>query len=80
MDQILNHRQKKNVYDTSLTLCKNLLGIYFDKYEEISNAKIKTLEHKYEAANLISNTYDYMGWLTEKESGDSTCKSHEKEE
>ena len=38
------------------------------------------MEHKYEAANLMSNTYDYMGWLTEKESDDSTFKSHEKEE
>ena len=35
---------------------------------------------RYEATNLMLNTYDYKGWFAEKELDDSTLKGDEKEE
>ena len=46
-------KQKTNVYSTASELYKDLLGIYFDKYYKLSNAKRKKIDSKYDPDKLF---------------------------
>ena len=66
--------------DTVSKSYNEMIGVYFDEYQEFSNPKIKKMDPKYEATNLMLNTYDYKVWFAEKEFDDLTLKGDEKEE
>ena len=44
--------RKKNVYGTASELYNELLGMHFDKYNNLSGAKRKETDVKYNPANL----------------------------
>ena len=52
-----------NVYDTASKLYNDLLEIYFDEYNDLSDVKRKKMDPKYNPANLILDTYNYTNWF-----------------
>ena len=50
--------RKKIVYDTASELYNELLEPYFDEYDELSYAKWKHIELKYDPNNLFFETYN----------------------
>ena len=71
-------KKKINVYDIASELCNQLLVIYFDEYNGLSDVKRKKINLKYNPVNLMLDTYDYKKWYKE-ESDDSTKKNDEEE-
>ena len=71
-------KKKINVYDIASELCNELLEIYFDGYNGLSDVKRKKINLKYNPVNLMLDTYDYKKWYKE-ESDDSTKKNDEEE-
>ena len=47
------------MYNTASQLYNNLLGIYLDKYYELSDAKRNKMKHKYDPKKLFLETYSY---------------------
>ena len=47
-----------------------MLEIYFDEYNELSDAKRKDIELKYDPTNLFLKTYNYELWFENEESTD----------
>ena len=45
--------------DTGSQLYNELLEIYFDKYNELNDAKINKMDTKYDSNNLFHKTYNY---------------------
>ena len=60
-------KKKTNVYNTGSVLYNDLLGISLDEYE-LSDAKRKKAESKYDPDKLFLNTYNYVVWLKNKKS------------
>ena len=71
-------KKKINVYDIASELCNELLEIYFDGYNGLSDVRRKKINLKYNPVNLMLDTYDYKKWYKE-ESDDSTKKNDEEE-
>ena len=55
-------KKKINVYNTASELRKELPGIYFDVYYDLSDAKRNKMDSKYDHFNLKLDTYDYEKW------------------
>ena len=51
-------KKKINVYDPISELYNESIEIYFDEYNELSDAK-KNIELKYDPNNLFHKTYNY---------------------
>ena len=49
-------KKKTNVYGTVSDLYNNFLGIYFDEYNELPDAKRNKIEPKYDLNNLFLET------------------------
>ena len=47
------------MYDTASELCKELLEVYFDEHDILSDAKRKNMNTKYNPTDLILDTNDY---------------------
>ena len=47
-----------------------MLGIYFDEYDELSDAKRKNMEPKYGPKKLFLKKYNYDNWFENEESTD----------
>ena len=47
-----------------------MLETYFDEYNELSDAKRKDIELKYDLTNLFLKTYNYELWFENEESTD----------
>ena len=58
------------MYNTASKLYNNLLGIYFDEYYGLAEAKRKKLESKYEPDKLFLEAYNYDVWCENQESSD----------
>ena len=71
-------KKKINVYDIASELCNQLLVIYFDECNGLSDVKRKKINLKCNPVNLMLDTYDYKKWYKE-ESDDSTKKNDEEE-
>ena len=52
-------REEINAYGTASELYNEMLRIYCDEYNDLSNAKRKEMDVKYDTVNLTLNTYDY---------------------
>ena len=63
-------KKKKNVYDAASESYNELLETYFDEYNELSDAKRKNIELKYDPNNLFLKTYNYDLWFKNEESTD----------
>ena len=50
------------MYNTASELRKELPGIYFDVYYDLSDAKRNKMDSKYDHFNLKLDTYDYEKW------------------
>ena len=48
-----------------------MLGIYFDEYYELSDAKRKKIESKYDPKKLFLKKYNYDNWFENQESTDN---------
>ena len=55
------------MYDTASELYNKLLETYFDEYNELSDAKRKNIELKYDPTSLFLKTYNYDLWLENEE-------------
>ena len=53
-----------------LELYNDLLGFYFEEYNELSDDERKKIEHKYDPSNWFLETYNYNPWLKKEESND----------
>ena len=47
-----------------------MLETYFDEYNELSDAKRKDIELKYDPTNLFLKTYNYELWFENEETTD----------
>ena len=68
-----------NVYDNASDLYNDFLGIYFNEYNEILDAKRNKMKHKYEPKKLFLETYNYDVWFENQESSDTKRKSDKEE-
>ena len=66
------------MYNTASELCNDLLGIYFDEYCELPDAKRKTVESKYDPDKLFLKTYNYDAWFENEDSSDKGESTDEK--
>ena len=64
--------------DKTSKLYNEFLGIYFDEYNYLPDAKRTNMGRKYDPTNLILDAYNYDKWYTE-ESEYSTAKNDEEE-
>ena len=64
--------------DKTSKLYNEFLGIYFDEYNYLPDAKRTNMGLKYDPTNLILDAYNYDKWYTE-ESEYSTAKNDEEE-
>ena len=55
-----------------------MLGIYFNKYYNLSDVKRSKMDPKYGLSNLMLEEYDYSRWFRKK-SDDVTLKNDKKE-
>ena len=62
--------------DKTSKLYNEFLGIYFDEYNYLPDAKRTNMGLKYDPTNLILDAYNYDKWYTE-ESEYSTAKNDE---
>ena len=62
--------------DKTSKLYNEFLGIYFDEYNYLPDAKRTNMGRKYDPTNLILDAYNYDKWYTE-ESEYSTAKNDE---
>ena len=62
--------------DKTSKLYNDFLGIYFDEYNYLPDAKRTNMGLKYDPTNLILDAYNYDKWYTE-ESEYSTAKNDE---
>ena len=60
-------KKKINVYETAAELYNDFPETYFDGYNELSDAKGKPIELKYDTTNLFLNTYNYNLWFENEE-------------
>ena len=56
-------RKKTNIYNQASELYIDLLAIYFNKNYELSDAKSKTLESKYDPDKLFLETCNSDVWF-----------------
>ena len=47
------------MYDTASELYNKLLGIYFDEYIDLLDAKRSKMDPKFDPTNLTQDEYDY---------------------
>ena len=71
-------KQNKKTRRAASELYNELLKVYFDEYNDVSDAKRK-MNSKYNPTNLRLDAYDYEEWF-KGESNNSTLKGDEKEE
>ena len=57
--------RKVSVYDNASQLYSECLGVCFDQYMTLSDAKKRKLDNKYEHKNLFVKGYDYSVWSEE---------------
>ena len=62
--------KERNVYDAASKLDNEVLETYFDKYNELSDAKERNIEVKYDPNNLFLKSYNYSLWFENEESTD----------
>ena len=55
----MQKEKKMNVYDVASQWYNELLGIYLEEYEELSDPKIEKIDPKYDPNNLTFDTFDY---------------------
>ena len=67
------------MYNTASKFYNNLLGICFDEYNELPDAKRNKMEHQYGPKKLFLETYDYGVWSENEKSSDTTRKSDKEE-
>ena len=63
--QIIKQKTEKkrtNLYIISSELYNNFLEIWYDEYNELSDAKKRKLVDNYNTENLFFKTYDYSAW------------------
>ena len=60
-------KKKTNVTTTASELYSDLLRIYFDQYNDLSDAERSKVEPKYDPVNLILDEYDYKQCFEESE-------------
>ena len=63
--QIIKQKTEKkrtNLYIISSELYNNFLEIYYDEYNELSDAKKRNLVDNYNTENLFFKKYDYSVW------------------
>ena len=72
-------KKKTNVYDKTSEFYNDLLEICFDENNDLTVAKRKKIEHKYDPANLLLETYNYDPWFENEESS-NTARQSDKEE
>ena len=72
-------KKKTNVFNAASELYNDLLGIYFDEYYELPNAKKEKIESKYDPTELFLKPYNCDVWFENEESSDKE-ESTEKEE
>ena len=70
--------KKSNVCEKDSELNNELLGIYFDEYYNLLDARRRKMAPKYDPASLTFISYDHQHWY-KKESDDTTVKDDEKE-
>ena len=61
--------KKKRVW-CNFRIIEWFLGIYFDEYNELPNAKRNKMDPKYDLDNLFLETYNYDDWFKNQESTD----------
>ena len=66
--------EKKKTNDKASELHNDLLEIYFDEYNDLTVAKRKNLNSKYDPVNLFLETYYYENWFENEE--ESTDKEN----
>ena len=67
------------MYNTVSQLYNGLLGICFDKNNELSDPKRNKINHKYEPKKVSFKTYNYDLWPENEKPSDTTRKSDKKE-
>ena len=69
-----------SVYDSVSELYNKYLGIYFDQYMTLSDAREKNLGNKHNPINSFLETYNYNWWFENGESYNTTSRKSDKEE
>ena len=67
------------MYDTVPESYNDFPGIYFHECNKVTDAKINTMELKYDPDNLFCETYNYDDWFENEESTDITRESDKEE-
>ena len=67
------------MYDTASKLYNDFLGIYFDEYSELPDAKRNEMESKYDLNNLFPERYNYHDCFENEEWTDTKRESHKEE-
>ena len=68
------------MYNTASELYNDLLGIYFDEYYELSDAKRNKMKYKYDPKKLFLETYNNYNVLFENEELSNTLRKSDKQE